>query len=182
MTAPRIATMLGCLLLAATIVVLVYSVPSYARTRPSQGKRSPVWIALFVSPECEKCAAAKEVIKALKGVYPLRVKSFNIDKSADRATFRSLEAIHAPGRFAVPLVLIDDTMLLGDDHIAKDLEPLVRKLSRSGGAPLPYLGPQAKKKTSPEPPAPCYECEQRGRPPDVRDELKKIRTFIDRFR
>jgi thiol-disulfide isomerase/thioredoxin len=182
MTLVRTAAILGCLLLAATFLIFPNPGTAHARTKPSQGKRAPVWIVFFGSPECEKCASVKEVIKALKEAYPLRVKSFNIDRSTDRATFRDLEAIHAPGKFAVPLVLIDDTILMGDEHIAKDLAPLVRKLSRSGGAPLPYLGPQSKKKTSPEPPAPCYECEQRGRPPDVRDELKKIRTFIDRFR
>jgi thiol-disulfide isomerase/thioredoxin len=177
----RTVALLGTLAIAATFLVLSNPGLVHARAKPVH-KKSPVWIAFFGSPECEKCASAKEVIKAVKEAYPLRVKSFNIDRSGDRATYRSLEAIHAPGKFAVPLILIDDTIIMGDEQIERDLEPLVKKLSRKGGAPLPYLGPSPGKKASPQPPAPCYECEQRGRPPDVRDELKKIRTFIDQFR
>jgi thiol-disulfide isomerase/thioredoxin len=145
-------------------------------------KPSPVWIVFFTSPECEKCQAVKQLMERLKRSYPVRVKTFSIDRATDRVTFRSLEAIHASRGFAVPLVLVGETILMGEDRISEQLEQVVRKLAQSGGAPLPYLGSGSAKKSAPESTVPCYECEQRGRPPEVTDELRRIRKFIDRFR
>lgn len=182
MTTARTVVLISVVILLEVLLSSAHGDKSGTRKIASEKKLSVVRMVFFASPECERCTAVKQFIAGLKDTYPLSVKHFNIDRASDRAVFRSLEAIHAPGKFAVPLVLVGETILAGEDRITSELEPLVRRLARSGGAALPYLGQGLQTKPVQEKPGRCYECDQRGRPPDVRDELKRIRTFIDRLR
>jgi len=180
MTSRRPCVLLAAVLLA--VALLGHAEAARGRKSASDKQLSRVGIVFFASPKCEKCASVKPLIEALKRTYPVRVKSFSIDQATGRALYRNLEAIHAPGRFAIPLVLVGESILIGEDRIVDELEPAVRKLARSGGAPFPYLGRGSPSEPLAKTPTQCYDCDQRGRPPDVRDELKRIRSFIDRFR
>ena len=65
-------------------------------------------------------------MKVLKARYPLRVKDFDVDKEADYALFKRIEAIHAADKFAVPLVMVGESILMGEEEITGKLEKTVR--------------------------------------------------------
>jgi len=143
---------------------------------------STVWLAFFSSKDCPHCASARELIEALENDFPLRVKAFDISLDEDYALFSRLEAIHARKRFSVPLILVGDSILMGEREIARKLEPTVRRLVRSGGACLPYLGPKKRVETSTaNPSSSACNCENRRRPPSIGEEWGKIRLFIDKL-
>jgi len=172
-------------ILLAVVVALVqaFAASGFAETRPrSQDKAGKVWLVYFFASDCEKCGHVKTMIEALNVNYPVRVKAFDVDRKPNYELMQRLQAIHSKRRFAVPLVMLGETILIGEAEISAKLESAVRKLARSGGTPLPYLG-RSPERTSPETSnAACRECDERGRPPDIADELKKIRGFFDRWR
>jgi hypothetical protein len=152
-------------------------------------KPCPVWIVFFSSRDCPRCQSVKPLLKALKGTYPLRTKVFDVDREKDYALLRRLEAIHSKDKFLIPLVIVGETILMGEDKIASDLEKTVRRLSRHGGASLPYLGQNKKngedrtlkteaRKKAVSSRCPCAE---EGRPPSLGDEWKKIRALLDKY-
>jgi hypothetical protein len=80
-------------------------------------------------------------VEALRAQYPLKVKSFDVERDKDYALFKRMEAIHGRTRFKAPLVMIGDEILIGNEEIISKLESLIQDQIRRGGAPLPYLGP-----------------------------------------
>jgi glutaredoxin len=153
-----------------------------AAAAPTKGKASKktVGIVFFAAHDCPRCENVKDLMKVLKARYPLRVKDFDVEKEADYALFKRIEAIHAADKFAVPLVMVGESILLGEDEITGKLEKTVRTLARSGGSPFPYLGSAKGTKTVAKPAASSCNCEQGG-PPDVTDELSKLRKFIEKL-
>lgn len=153
------------------------------------GEDATVWLVFFSSKNCPKCSAVKQLIDGLKREYPLRVRNFDIGKQPDYELMERLEAIHSTNKFSVPLVLVGDTILMGEDDITARLEETVSRLADTGGAPLPYLGPardsqqpatrssQTESRTDPS----LCNCEKKGRPPTIGEEWDKIRTFVGRW-
>ena len=80
----------------------------------------------------------------------------------------------------MPLVMVGESILMGEEEITGKLEKTVRSLARSGGSPFPYLGSAQETQTAAKPDASCRNCEK-GRPPDVTDELSKLRKFIEKL-
>jgi glutaredoxin len=148
----------------------------------ADGKASkrPVAIVFFAAHDCPRCENVKDLVKVLKAKYALKVKDFDIDKDSDYALFKRVEAIHASDKFAVPLILVGESILMGEDEITGKLEKTVRKLARSGGSPFPYLGSGQAKEAVAKPAASCCNCGQGG-PPEVADELSKLRKFIEKL-
>ncbi len=98
----------------------------------------------------------------------------------------------------MPLIMVGDSILIGENEISGKLESTVKRLARKGGSSLPYLGPPgAKEKSQPDPRraravvgsssptesprSECPTCERRGRPPSVSEELGRIRSFFQKF-
>jgi hypothetical protein len=148
-----------------------------ARTR-SKEKAAAVWLVYFFSSDCEKCGHVKTLIEALKTKYPVRTKSFDVDQKGNYELMQRLQAIHSKRRLAVPLVMLGETILTGEAEISANLEGTVRKLAQSGGAPAPYLGKANVGTSAATADTRCRECDQRGRPPDIADELKRIRGIL----
>lgn len=169
-------------ILVLLVVLLSWNTADCAAKRDRR-KPAPVWVVFFFSKDCPRCASVSRFIKILRQRYPVRLKKINIDQPREYALFERLEAIHAEERFAVPLVMVGQVILMGEDKITEQLESIVRRLSRSGGAPLPYLGPKGKnardrvlRPTRPEP-----RCEGRGRPPTIGEEWAKIKSLFRRL-
>ena len=148
-----------------------------SKARPAKSKT--VWIVMFSSSECPHCESAKELVGLLKNKYPVRTKIFDIGREPDQAVFNNFETIHAPEKFSVPLVLVGDSILMGENEISGRLEGIVRKLARSGGSRLPYLGPPKTEETSGAKASNSDTgYDERGRPPSIGEELRKVRNFL----
>ena len=85
-------------------------------------------------------------MKVLKTQYALRVKDFDVDTETDYALFKRVEAIHAAEKFSVPLVLVGESILMGEDEITGKLE---KTSTRPGSVrwltlPLPGTNPTEK--------------------------------------
>lgn len=168
------------------IIMLALFVVGQARCARSvkKGKRGVVSIVFFYSKECEHCETVARLLESLKGEYPIRLKKFDIDIARNYTLFSKLEAIHTKKRFAVPLVILGESILMGERDIKMRLEPAVRELARSGGASFPYLGPKALPKRHKRQKAQTTQekdcdCDDR-RPPTLREEWNNIRAFLDR--
>ncbi len=150
--------------------------------RSSGSRQSIVWAVFFSSSDCEMCRSVKSLTKKLKQRYPVRFKTFDIDRAADFALFERLEAIHATSGFSVPLIMVGDTIMIGERDISARLERTVRRLARRGGASLPYLGPKSKPKpVAAKPKRSRCDCERTGRPPTIGEGLAKVKSFLDRL-
>ncbi len=167
------------------ILALFLCDPGMCASSPGKGKRRAVCIVFFFSKECEHCESAALLLKGLKKAYPIRLKKFDIGNSRNYELFKKLEAIHSRKGFAVPLIMVGDKILMGERDIKMELESTVRKLARSGGAPFPYLGPDARPQSRARKEAriqgdnDCH-CDQR-RPPTLGEEWKSIRALVDRY-
>ncbi len=174
--------------LAAGLLVSVVGLP-FALAEPAKPPRSAadkpgkVWVVVFSFPECPHCEKAMKLIERLKRKYPVRTKVFNIDSDHDYRIYKKLEAIHARDEFSVPLVMVGESMLMGDKEISRKLEKIVRNLARSGGSKLPYLGPAKSQDDSVvrSRDSDCDHCGQRGRPPSISEELRKVKGFVDKY-
>jgi hypothetical protein len=139
-----------------------------------------VWLVFFSSKDCDRCGHVKDLIDALSGEYPLKVKTFDITRQDDYALFGRIEAIHARKKFAVPLVLVGDSILMGEKRITARLEKTVSRLTREGGSGLPYLGSRPTGENR-EGDSPCPDCERKGRPPSIEDEWRRIKNYLNKF-
>jgi len=175
--------------IAATVPILLCSwvVPDL-HAGPG-GEAATVWLVFFSSRNCPKCATVKQLIRSMRKEYPLKVRLFDIGKQPDYELMERLEAIHSANKFSVPLVLVGDEILMGEDDITAHLEQTVSRLADTGGAPLPYLGPardsrqpatRSSRRESRTDPNRC-NCEKKGRPPSVGEEWDKIMTFVGRW-
>ncbi len=147
--------------------------------RGDRTRSNLVCLVFFFSRDCPHCERVLDLIEAVKKDFPVKVKKYDIDGKADYELFMKLEKIHSEGKFSVPLVILGDSILIGEHDIITNLEPTVRKLSKLDGAGFPYLGDSDKKPAKRI--VDCSDCRNRGRgkPPEVQEELKKIRIYID---
>ncbi|MBI5568770.1 MAG: glutaredoxin [Desulfomonile tiedjei] len=169
---------------AGVLLLLIAPHPWSVASEPADAPKGnkTVWVVFFSSQGCPHCGSAKDLIAAMKAKYPIRTKVFDVDRSEDYRLFRRLERIHSSGKFAVPLIMVGESILEGEAEIAEKLEATVRRLARSGGAGLPYLGSASTKRAvadkSQQNDSPR---ENRVRPPTVGEEWKKIRTFLNKW-
>jgi glutaredoxin len=175
--------LLGAGLLASMLwVPLAIAGPGKPAKSPSD-KPGKVWVVVFSSPECPHCEKAMGLIDRLKRKYPIRTKVFDIDNDHDYKIYKRLEAIRARDEFAVPLVMVGESMLMGDKEISRKLEKIVKKLARSGGSRLPYLGSAKSQDDSVDRTgdSDCDHCGRQGRPPTIGEEWRKVKGFVDKF-
>lgn len=177
-------SMLGrvlCLVMAMHLSA--YPLAAASGSHAARKKGHTVWVVFFSSHDCPRCESVRELLKALKSTYPVRTRVFDVEKEKDYALFRKLEKIHTDGEFAVPLVMVGESIIEGEDQIAAKLEPTVRRLSRGRGAPLPYLGKDDKSPQSDtrSHSGKCEACEKKGRPPTLKEELGKMKVLFDKF-
>lgn len=148
--------------LALLLVLLPFPAvlaPDSFATGPKSGL---VWVVFFASRDCPHCESARDLLRNLQKKYPIRVKRFDIDRPDDYVLFHKLEKIHSENRFGVPLILVGDSIIQGEEKIIRSLEETVRKLTEAGGAPLPYLGEKVEKPSKKKrPDARCIDCDRR---------------------
>ena len=169
------------ILIIAMVLILLTSLGPIEQQVAARSKSiHTVGIVYFSSNDCPHCRRIQNEIRRIQRRYPVKLRSFNIDNLKAYELFSKLESIHSTEGFGVPLIMLGDSILMGEDEIKKRLEPTVRRLMKSGGSPLPYLGPIASQKRTRKELAPkCPNCDRR--PPTVGEEWGKVRTFIDRI-
>jgi thiol-disulfide isomerase/thioredoxin len=144
--------------------------PCAARTAPDE---KGVWVLVFSSSKCPRCRGVDHTLDQVKKKYPVEVQRYDVSKPEDGPLFRRFEAIHSVKGFDIPLVVVGDSILMGEGTVKKRLEAVVRKAARSGGASPPYLGEDS---DGPAPGSRCPSCERR--PPTLQEELDKIRKLL----
>ena len=124
---------------ALLLMVLWLPAALAANNLVASPKPGSVWVVFFASRDCPHCESPRDLIRNLQKKYPIRVKRFDIDRPDDYALFHKLENIHSENRFGVPLILVGDSIIQGEEKIIRTIEETVRELTKAGGAPLPYL-------------------------------------------
>jgi hypothetical protein len=169
---------------AAMLSVLFLSVGHSAPSSPGEKRKNTVTMIFFLSRDCPKCETIKDLIEILQVKYPLRVRRFDISKEADYAVFKAVDSIHGTGSFAVPLVMLGESILIGEQEIALKLEEAVKDLTTSGGSPSPYIGPIERKPPQGRPTQKaqprCESC-SRGGPSSLGDEWQRVRGYLDKL-
>lgn len=169
----RISLLLSLFLVLA-VRMLVGCPAASAEKSEEKSKYSPVWVVFFSSDDCPHCEKVKKLLQELSQSYPVHVKRFDVEREHDNKVFRSLEAIHAPKKFSVPVVILGESILVGERAILKKLPDKIKKYARNGGVALPYLGPNDKNDNS----ASKCDCERKGKPPEISDELRRLRSLL----
>lgn len=182
------------------LLLILFWNPADALRETVNARRNSVGMVFFSSRNCPLCKDVKELVKGLKVTYPIRVKTFDIERKKDYLLFKRMESIHGRGNFSVPLIMLGDAILIGEDEIAAKLEMTVQELAVSGGAPFPYLGPGRTANRAPRRGKPqsrtvdttkhqskksvekgCRECAKKGRPPSLGEEWNRIKSLIDKY-
>ena len=164
------------------IVILMFTFLFWGSVGTSTAKsrvaRKTVGIVFFAAHDCPHCERVEDLLKVLKSRYPLRIKEFDVEKEADYKLLKRIEAIHSAEKLSVPVILVGDSIIMGEDEITSKLENTVRTLLSSGGSPFPYLGPGRTRRRDPKSASAHCNCDA-GMPPQVTDELSKLRKFIE---
>ncbi len=140
--------MRSCLRVAAASLILLATVqvtgvhPAGRWVADAKKPRGLVKAVYFFAKDCSLCRNVDELIEALKVTYPFSVLKLDIGATRNYDLFRRLEDLHADAGFAVPMVLVGERILVGEEEIVSRLEGEVQRLSQSGGSRLPYLGPR----------------------------------------
>ncbi|MGB6065508.1 MAG: conjugal transfer protein TraF [Desulfomonilaceae bacterium] len=167
----------------AEIVILTVTILYWGSvdTAAAKGKmaRNTVGIVFFAAHDCPHCETVEDLLSVLKSRYPLRVKEFDVEREADYKLLKRIEAIHSAEKLSVPVILVGESIIMGEDEITARLEKTVRALVNSGGSPFPYLGPTRIKHRDPK--SVSAHCNRDGAsgPPQVTDELSKLRKYIE---
>jgi hypothetical protein len=167
----------------AMLSVLFLSVAHSTALSSGEKRKNTVTMIFFLSRDCPKCETVKDLIEIVQVRYPLRVRRFDISKEVGYAVFKAVESIHGTGNFAVPLVMLGESILIGEQEIAEKLEKAVKDLATAGGSSSPYIGPVERKpqarptqKAQPR----CESC-SRGGPPSLEDEWQRVRGYLDKL-
>ncbi|MCL5122953.1 MAG: glutaredoxin [Deltaproteobacteria bacterium] len=91
-----------------------------------------VVVTLFTSSHCPYCENVKELVDDLKTEFSIKTEIFDINKPSDYDLYCKIEATHRNTKFAVPLVIVGDNVLIGQSEIFANLEKTVRSLQNSG--------------------------------------------------
>ena len=88
-------------------------------------------VTVFTSSECPYCENVKELLDDLKTQIPIKTEIFDINKPNDYDLYLKIEATHKNARFAVPLVIVGDKVLIGQSEIFGKLETTIKALQAS---------------------------------------------------
>ena len=88
-------------------------------------------VTVFTSSECPYCENVKELLDDLKTQVPIKTEIFDINKPDDYDLYLKIEATHKNARFAVPLVIVGNKILIGQSEIFGQLETTVKALKAS---------------------------------------------------
>jgi|GEM_PF-1211479 len=165
----------------ALVAVGFATADAFAASSAPKKQHGKVWVVYFSSENCPFCKGVTRLIQELSKKYPITLKKFSVDKPRGHALLDRIESIHAKGRLEVPVVILDETILVGEEEITVKLEPTVRRLAAAGGAAPPYLGPvdDKDKAIADKAREECPTCERR--PPTIGEEWAKIRGLLDRL-
>ncbi|MGC8657468.1 MAG: hypothetical protein ACP5U1_00170 [Desulfomonilaceae bacterium] len=119
-------------------IILCASKPVRAQTPVGTDPETAqtVVVTLFTSSHCPYCENVKELVADLKTELPIRTKIFDINNPSDYDLYCKVEATHKKIKFAVPLVIVGDHILIGQSEIFANLEKTVRKYQYSSHNPL----------------------------------------------
>lgn len=172
-----IRTLLSVIVWLTFILTLIPS-----QVRAGKSASNEVWIVYFGSADCPVCENVKPLLDGLVGEYDLRVRSYDITRPDDYLIFSQIESVHSEKKFSVPMVIAGDNILIGEKQIRNNLRKLVDRYRRTTGARLPYLG-EAESRTSGDrtQDADCAQCRDKGRPPSIQSELKKLKVILDKL-
>lgn len=165
-------------LIMVAVATLGIAVASFSGAASSH----EVWIVYFGSHDCPVCEHVKPLLDSLVREYDIKIKAYDIARAEDYEIFSQIESVHSDGKFSVPLVIIGETILVGENQINNNLRKLTEKYRRGSGAALPYLGvAHSEKKDVGAQDSECVECRDKGRPPSIQSELRKLKIMIDRL-
>jgi thiol-disulfide isomerase/thioredoxin len=99
-------------------------------------------VTFFESSECPFCENVKELVDDLKTQLPIKTKIFDINRPDDYDLFCKIEATHSPMKFAVPLVIVGDIVLMGQSEIFSKLEDTIKRLQVSNSSNSRDLRPE----------------------------------------
>ena len=114
------------------IVVTVDSVSAQTSLKAKPDIDKTVVVTVFTSSECPFCENVKELVDDLKTTLPIKIEMFDINEPADYDLFSKIEATHKGERFAVPLVIVGNTVLIGQSQIFSKLEDTIKKAEING--------------------------------------------------
>ena len=168
--------------LVLLIVSLFLSISLHGVAESAKNAKNDVWLVYFGSSDCPVCEHIDPVLKALVDEFGLKIRYYDITRPDDYLIFEQVESVHGDGKFSVPLVIIGEHLLTGEKQIQTNLRKLVEKYRNGSGSPLPYLG-ETKNVASAASPKDqdCPDCRDKGRPPAIQSELKKLKLIIDKF-
>jgi len=178
----RLQTLRAAVFVVTALVAVGFAAGNaFAASSAPKKQRGKVWVVYFSSEDCPFCKGVTRLVQELTKKYPMTVRRFSIDRAKHRALLDRIESIHAQGRLEVPVVILDETILMGEEEITAKLEPTVRRLAAAGGAAPPYLGPvdDKDKAIADKAREECPTCERR--PPTIGEEWAKIRGLLDRL-
>ena len=124
-----ILILVACL---AFIAGTVGSAPAQKSSKAAPDIDKTVVVTVFTSSECPFCENVKELVDDLKTTLPIKIEMFDINQPADYDLFSKIEATHKGERFAVPLIIVGDTVLMGQSQIFSKLEDTIRKAEING--------------------------------------------------
>lgn len=127
---------LRAILILVACVAFIAAMPGSAPAQKSS-KAGPdidktVVVTVFTSSECPFCENVKELVDDLKTTLPIKIEMFDINQPADYDLFSKIEATHKGEKFAVPLIIVGDTVLMGQSQIFSKLEDTIRKAEING--------------------------------------------------
>lgn len=151
----------------------------------SDTESHPVHALLFYSKDCKLCLNVKPLVKYVNSWPNVKFKFLDIGKVDNYRIFSRMEDIHGARAFVTPLIMVGDNILIGEKEIKANLEKTVMKLSKNGGARLPYLGDRehwpkrvaSKSGRNKEKKEDCG-CSQGG-PPSIQQEIARVKGFLD---
>lgn len=129
-----------------------------------------VQLYFFYSEDCDHCQVVmEEVLPVLAASYPLEPKFLEINDSANYRAMVALEEQLGQGGGDIPVVIVGETVLEGEEEITLRLEEVVADyLSRGGATLLPIPTFISSPTPTGEPPCPvayffkpgCQECDR----------------------
>jgi glutaredoxin len=130
--ASRLKTILILVACLAFIAGTVGSAPAQKSSKAAPDIDKTVVVTVFTSSECPFCENVKELVDDLKTTLPIKIEMFDINQPADYDLFSKIEATHKGERFAVPLIIVGDTVLMGQSQIFNKLEDTIKKAEING--------------------------------------------------
>lgn len=125
-------------------VVLFIVAVSLLSVQPVFGQDAVVRAVLFYSPTCPHCEQViQEVLPPLVDKYGTRLQIFGIDTSSESGSrlFQSaVQAYEIPQeQQGVPLMIIDDHILVGSNQIPRQLPGIIQEGMEKGGLDWPDI-------------------------------------------